>query len=81
MKTPYFPHFHGPHIIFSVTHYHSHYKKNPDDNDLCHTRLYHLTTAVHEKQITAIGLAQTLNRFTAQKANQFSIKNYDQDIA
>ena len=50
---------------------------NPDDNELCQTRLYHATTALHEKQFTIIGLKQTLNRFTAQKANRLSINHYD----
>ena len=54
---------------------------NPDDNDLCHTRIHHLTTALHEKQFTTIGQTETLNRFTAQKANQFSINHYDHAIA
>ena len=54
---------------------------NPDDNELCHTRLQHLTTALHEKQFTTIGLTQTLNRFTAKNANRFSINHYDHAIA
>ena len=29
---------------------------NQEDNELCHTRLQHLTTALHEKQFTTIGL-------------------------
>ena len=53
----------------------------PDDNELCHTRLHHLTTELHEKQFTAIGLTKTLSRFTAQKANRFSINQYDHAIA
>ena len=48
---------------------------NPDDNEFYQTRLYHLTTAFHEKQLTNIGLNQTLNRFTSQKANRFSINH------
>ena len=54
---------------------------NPDDNKLSQTRLYHLTTALHEKQFTTIGLNQTLNRFTAQKVNRYSINHYDYAIA
>ena len=54
---------------------------NPDDNELCHTRLHHLTAALHEKQFTTIGLTQTLNRFITQKANRFSINHYDHAIA
>ena len=54
---------------------------NPDDNDLCQTRLYHLTTALREKQFTTIRLNQTLNRITAQKVNRFSINHYDHAIA
>ena len=54
---------------------------NPDKKDLCHIRLYHLATALHEKQFTTIGLNQTLNRFTVQKANRFSNKHYDHAIA
>ena len=54
---------------------------NQEDSELCHTRLYHVTTALHEKQFTAIGLTQTLNRFVAQKANRFSINHYDHPIA
>ena len=69
---PCFPHLHGPHIIISLSEYHSH---------LCHTRIHHLTTALHEKQFTTIGLTETLNRFTAQKANQFSINHYDHAFA
>ena len=41
----------------------------------------HLTTALHEKQFTTIGLTQTLNRFTAKNANRFSINHYDHAIA
>ena len=41
---------------------------NQEGNDLCHTRLHHLTTTVHEKQFTAIRLTQTLNRFVAPKS-------------
>ena len=44
---------------------------NPDKNELCQTRLYHLTTGLHEKQCTATGLNQTQTRFTAQKTNKF----------
>ena len=53
---------------------------NPDDNKLCQTRLYHLNTALHEKQFTTIGLNQRLNRFTARKANRFSINHYNHAI-
>ena len=45
-----------------------------------HTRLHHLTTALHEKQFTTIALTQTLNRFNRQNANQFSINHYDHAI-
>ena len=54
---------------------------NQEDKEFCHTRLHHLTTALREKQFTTIGLAQTLKRFVAQKANQFSINHYDHAIA
>ena len=54
---------------------------NPDDNELCSTRLYHLTPALQEKHFTDIGYNQTLTRFTAQKANRFSIDQYDHGIA
>ena len=54
---------------------------NPDDNELCQNRLYHLTTALHKKQFTTIGLNQTLTRFFTQKANRFSINQYDHAIA
>ena len=54
---------------------------NPDDNVLCQTGLYRLTTALHEKQFTIIGLNQTLNRFTAQNANRFSFNHYNHAIA
>ena len=57
------------------------YKNPTEDNEVRHTRLHHLTTALHEKQFTAIGLTQILNRFIAQKANQFSINHYDHAIA
>ena len=33
------------------------------------------------KKMTTIGLKQTLNRFVAQKANRFSINNYNHAIA
>ena len=52
----------------------------PGDNELCHTLLYHLTTALTEKQFTNIGYNQTLTRFTAPKANRFSIGHYDHSI-
>ena len=54
---------------------------NQEDNDLCQSRIDHLATALHEKQFTTIGLTQTLNRFVAQKANQFSINHYDHATA
>ena len=54
---------------------------NQEGNELCQTRLHHLTTAIHEKQFTTIGLTQTLNRFVAPKANRFSINHYDHAIA
>ena len=54
---------------------------NPKNNELCQTRLHHLTTALHEKQFTTIGLTQTLKRFVAQKANRFSIIHYDPAVA
>ena len=54
---------------------------NQEDNDLCQTRLHHLTTALHEEQFTTIGLTQTLNSFVAQKANRSSINHYDHAIA
>ena len=50
---------------------------NQEDNEFCHTRLHHLTTALHEKQFTTIEQTQTLKRFVAQKANHFSINYYD----
>ena len=54
---------------------------NPDDNEICQSRLHHLTRALHEKQFTIIGLTQPLNRFVAQKANRISINHYDHAIA
>ena len=54
---------------------------NPDNNELCQTRLCHLTTAFHEKKFTTIGLNQTLYRITALKANRFSNNHYDHAIA
>ena len=54
---------------------------NPDDNELCHTRLHYLTPTLHDKQFITIGITQILNRFTAQKANRFSMNHYDQAIA
>ena len=78
---PCFPDFHGHHNIISPTHYHFHYKKNPEDNELCQTQLHHLITELHEKQFTTIGLTRTLNRFVAQKANRFSINHYGHAIA
>ena len=54
---------------------------NQEDNELCQTGLHHLTTEIHEKQFTAIGLTQALNRFVAPKANRFSINHYDHAIA
>ena len=79
-KMPYSP-------LFIISHYHFSNPlslplyNNPDDNNLCQTRLYHLTTALHEKHFTTIGLTQTITRFTAQKANRFSINHYDHAIA
>ena len=54
---------------------------NPADNGICQSRLHHLTTALHEKQFTTIGLTKTLNRFVAQKANRFSFNHYYHLIA
>ena len=54
---------------------------NPDDNEFCHTRLHHLTTAIEEKQFKTIGLTQTLNRFFVIKANRFFINHYHHAIA
>ena len=47
------------------------------DNELCQPRLQKLTTALHEKQFTTIGLNQTLNKFIAPRANRFYINHYD----
>ena len=40
---------------------------NPTGNELCDSRFLQLTTALHLKQFTTIGLNQTLNRFSAKK--------------
>ena len=53
---------------------------NPADNKLCQSRLHKLTIALHEKQITTIGLNQALNRYIAPRANEFLIKPYDHTI-
>ena len=71
-KDHYFPLSWTSYIHFSNTKSLPLYK-NPDDIELSQTRLHHLTIALHEKRITAIGLNQTLYRFTALKANKFSI--------
>ena len=53
----------------------------PADNEISQSRLPQLTTALHEKQFTTLGLTQTLNRFVAEKPNRFSIKHYNHAIA
>ena len=50
---------------------------NTDDNELCDTTSHQLTTALHLKQFTDIGLSRILSRFIARKSNQFSITHYD----
>ena len=52
----------------------------PEDNESCQSRLHKLTSAIHEKHFTTIGLNQTLNRSIAQRANRFSIYHYDHAI-
>ena len=52
----------------------------PDDNELCQTQLYHLATTLSAKQFTNIGYNQSLTKFTAPKANRFSIDHYDHSI-
>ena len=46
-----------------------------------YVKLYILTTALHKKKFTTIGLNQTLNGFIAQKADRFSINHFDHAIA
>ena len=52
----------------------------PYDNEVCSTRLYLLTTALTPKQFTQIGYRQSLIKFTAPKANDYSIDYYDHII-
>ena len=40
----------------------------PEDNELFQSSLHKLTTAVHQKQFTTIGLSQTLNRYRFRKS-------------
>ena len=51
------------------------------DNEVCSTQLYHLTTALTPKQFTQIGYRQSLTKFTAPKANYYSIDYYDHNIS
>ena len=54
---------------------------NPEGNAICQSQIQKLTTALHEKQLTIIGLTQTQTRFVAQKTSRFSINHYDHAIA
>ena len=47
---------------------------------MCSTQLYLLTTALTPKQFTQIGYRQSLTKFTAPKANNYSIDFYDHNI-
>ena len=49
----------------------------PYDNEQCSTQLFHLTAALTPKHFTQIGYRQSQIRFTAPKANQYSIDQYD----
>ena len=51
-----------------------------NDNEVCSTQLYLLTTALTPKQFTQIGYRQSLTKFTAPKAIDYSIYYYDQNI-
>ena len=46
---------------------------NPNDNESCQTRLYHLTTALHEKQFTTIAINQTLTKPLHKKLIDFPL--------
>ena len=50
---------------------------NTDDNELCDTTSHQLTTVLHLKQFTNIGLSRILNRFIARKSNHFCITHCD----
>ena len=52
----------------------------PYDNEVCSTQRYLLTTALTPKQFTQIGYRQSLTKFTAPKANDYSIDYYDHNI-
>ena len=54
---------------------------NPEDNAVCQSRLHKLTTALQERQLTTIGLTQTLTKKVAQQTNRFSINHCDYAIA
>ena len=52
----------------------------PYDNEVCSTQLYLLTTALNPKQFTQIGYKNSLTKFTAPKANDYSIDHCDHKI-
>ena len=52
----------------------------PHNNELSSTLLYLLTTALTLSQFTQVGYQQSVNKFTAPKANTHSIDYYDHNI-
>ena len=85
-----YPNYVNEHVLYPTLSWTSFYNftkplslplyNTPYDNEQCSTQLYHLTTALTPKQFTQIGYQQSLIRFNAPKANQYSIDHYDHHI-
>ena len=50
------------------------------DNEKCKNLLYRLTTPLTPRQFTYVGFKKLLKTFTAPRANDFTIENYDHNI-
>ena len=78
------------HVLMPTLHWTSYYHyTNPlylplyntiTDNEQCKNMLYRLTTALTPRQFTYVGFKKLLKTFTAPRANEFTIENYDHNI-
>ena len=84
------PHYVNEHVVYPTlswtSNYHFTYQlslplyNTPHYNEVGSTQLYLLTTALTPKQFTHIGYRKSLTKFTAPKANDYSIDYYDHNI-
>ena len=84
------PNYVNEHVLYPTLSWTSHYHftnpltlplyNTPHNNEVCSTLLYLLTTALTPNQFTQIGCRESLTKFTAPKANDYSIDYYDHNI-